>query len=236
MANDQESATHQENTSFLGRLKAEVSEALFTDDDPKKPKAVSEKPTPVSVAQATVAPTVVGTQTVSKEDRANAVKILFAQVFTDKSAYLDYRDTFDALEGTVVPDENRRKAAMAVVSKKHGIAAVAQAINAHKTKLIQERSVFESSLSPKAGSSIEAFEKNVQTNEQLIQTKQKDIERLQNEIAALTQENTALQDKISAERAKHEHARAVFEVAYQELEQSMQADEALITSQMPKEA
>ena len=234
MANDQESGTHQENTSFLGRLKAEVSEALFTDDEPKKPKAVSEKTTPV--AEATVAPALQGTQTVSKEDRANAVKILSAQVFADKSAYLDYRDTFDALEGTVVPDENRRKAAMAVVSKKYGIAAVAQAINAHKTKLMQERSVFEASLSPKAGSSIEAFEKNVQTNEQLIQTKQKDIERLQNEIAALTQENTALQDKISVERAKHEHARAVFEVAYQELEQSMQADEALITSQTPKEA
>jgi hypothetical protein len=236
MANDQESGVHQENVSFLERLKAEVSEALFTDDEPKKSKAVLEKTTTASAIQATVTPALVGTQMVSKEDRANAVKILFAQVFADKSAYLDYRDTFDALEGTVVPDENRRKAAMAVVSKKYGITAVAQALNAHKTKLIQERAAFESSLSPKAGGPIEAFEKNVQTNEQLIQTKQRDIERLRNDIAALTQENTALQDKISAERAKHEHVRAVFEVAYQELEQSIQSDEALITSHTPKEA
>ncbi len=236
MASDQESGTHQENVSFLERLKAEVSEALFTDDEPQKPKAVSEKPTPVTVAQASVAPTLVGTPMVSNEDRANAVKILFAQVFADKSAYLDYRDTFDALEGTVVPDENRRKAAMVVVSKKYGIEAVAQALNAHKTKLIQERSAFEASLGSNAGDTINAFEKSVQTNEQLIQNKRKDIEKLQNDIVALMKENTTLQDKIAAERAKHEHARAVFEAAYQELEQSIQSDEALITSHTPKEA
>jgi hypothetical protein len=236
MANDQEAGDHQENTSFLGRLKAEVSEALFTDDQPKKPKVVSERPQPVPATQATVAPAVEGAQTVSKEDRANAVKILFAQVFTDKSAYLDYRDTFDALEGTVVPDENRRKAALVVVSKKYGIDAVAQALNAHKTKLIQERSVFEASLSPKAGGSIDTIEKNVQSNEQLIQSKRKDIEKLQNDIVALMKENTALQDKIAVERAKHQHARMVFELAYQELEQSIQSDEALITSNTPKGA
>lgn len=221
--------------SVFSRFTSGLKDAFFEDEYPKPSDKQTSKPVVQSAAiQPAMAP--INTGTVSNDDRTNAVKVLSERVFTGNTPYVDYRTTYDALEGTVSPDDNRRKAALAVVSKKHGIQGVAQAITVHKNNLSQERAVFEQSLSPKQGGPIEAYEKDVQTKEQSIQAKLSEIESLKREIEDLEQGKKTSQEKITEERAKHEHARAVFEVAYQVLSQGIESDEQLINSQLPKGA
>lgn len=215
--------------SVFNRFTSGIKDALFEDEHPRAP----DKPSVASIQTKT---TPINTGTVSSDDRANAVKVLSERVFNGDTPYTEYRTTFEALLGTVSPDDNRRKAALAVVSKKYSIGGVADAIVAHKNILLQERTVFEQSLSPKQGGVIEGYEKDVHSKEETIQTKLAEIERLKREISGLEEGKKASQEKITEERAKHEHARSVFEVAYQELSRSIESDEMLITSQLPKEA
>jgi hypothetical protein len=224
-------------SSVFSRLTSGIKDALFEDEHPRIPdKTTNNSVARTSITQSAITPPAYTTGTVSGEDRAKAIEVLSGRVLSGDTPYVEYRTTYEALEGTVSPDDNRRKAALAVVSKKYGIAQVARSIVVHKETLAQERNVFEQSLSPKQGGPIEAYEKDVATKEQSIQAKNSEIERLKREIEDLEQGKKVSQEKIMEERVKHEHARAVFEVAFNGLSQGIEADEQLINSQLPKGA
>jgi chromosome segregation ATPase len=217
--------------SFLARVKG----AFFEEEHPKPPdKSAGAKTAQKTTAHSAAIPVYAGT--VNNEDRLQAIKVLAERVMTGNTPYVEYRATFDALEGTVTPDDNRRRAALAVVSKKYGIEKVAQAILSHKNTLAEECATFEQSIGSTRGGPIEACEKDIASKEQSIQTKRAEIERLTREIEDLEQGKKASEGRITEERAKHEHAKAVFGAAFKELSSEIDADEQLINSQLPKGA
>lgn len=205
-------------------LSKRVKGFLFEDESPTQEASSQEIPkktVPISTTVTTLSP-----QTISGDDRGNAIRVLSERVFAGDTPYMEYRSTYDAL-ADAVPDEGaRRKAALAVVVRKHGADGLAVAIAQCKEKLVAEQSAFEKSIGPGQGP-IDAFEREIAVKDQDISKKEAEIAQLEQDIKKLKQDKEALQGEAAKERAKQEHARAVFEIAHQALSQELAADEKL---------